>query len=108
MQWYVVHTLTGHEHKVKKILLKMIKEKSMEESFGNIVIPVENQVRIRKGKKVDACRPGFTDSFQNLLRVTRKIAYGSVDLSHANPQPAHANTLLHMVTSIVLASSKLG
>ena len=52
MQWYVVHTLTGHEHKVKKILEKMIKEQHMEESFGKIVIPVENQVRIRKGKKV--------------------------------------------------------
>jgi len=52
MQWYVVHTLTGHEQKVKKILLKMIAEKQMETSFGNIVIPVENQVRIKKGKKV--------------------------------------------------------
>jgi transcriptional antiterminator NusG len=52
MQWYVVHTLTGHEHKVKKILEKMIKDNSMEESFGKIVIPVENQVRIKKGKKV--------------------------------------------------------
>lgn len=52
MQWYVVHTLTGHEHKVKKILEKMIKDNGMEESFGKIVIPVENQVRIKKGKKV--------------------------------------------------------
>ncbi len=52
MHWYVVHTLTGHEHKVKKILQKMIKEQHMEESFGKIVIPVENQVRIKKGKKV--------------------------------------------------------
>jgi len=52
MQWYVVHTLTGHEHKVKKILMKIIKEKQMEDCFGKVVIPVENQVRIRKGKKV--------------------------------------------------------
>jgi transcriptional antiterminator NusG len=52
MQWYVVHTLTGHEHKVKKILMKIIKEKQMEDCIGKIVIPVENQVRIRKGKKV--------------------------------------------------------
>ena len=52
MHWYVVHTLTWHEHKVKKILEKMIKEQHLEESFGKIVIPVENQVRIKKGKKV--------------------------------------------------------
>ncbi|MGB7054503.1 MAG: transcription termination/antitermination protein NusG, partial [bacterium] len=49
---YVVHTLTGHEHKVKRILEKIIKEQHVEESFGKIVIPVENQVRIKKGKKV--------------------------------------------------------
>lgn len=52
MQWYVVHTLTGHEHKVKKILEKMIKDNAMESSFGKIIIPVENQVRIKKGKKI--------------------------------------------------------
>lgn len=52
MQWYVVHTLTGHEHKVKKILEKTIKDNNLEASFGKIVIPVENQVRIKKGKKV--------------------------------------------------------
>lgn len=52
MQWFVVHTLTGHEHKVKKILLKLIHEKELENTFGRIVIPVENLVRIRKGKRV--------------------------------------------------------
>lgn len=52
MQWFVVHTLTGHEHKVKKILLKLACEKGLENSFGEIVIPVENLVRIRKGKRV--------------------------------------------------------
>jgi transcriptional antiterminator NusG len=52
MQWFVVHTLTGHEHKVKKILEKLIKEKKLENSFGRVIIPVENTVQIRKGKKV--------------------------------------------------------
>ncbi len=52
MHWFVVHTLTGHEQKVKKILEKVIKESKMENCFGRIVIPVENLVKIRKGKKV--------------------------------------------------------
>lgn len=52
MQWYVVHTLTGHEQKVKKILEKTIQEKELQDAFGRIVIPVENLVRVRKGKKV--------------------------------------------------------
>ncbi len=52
MQWFVVHTLTGHEQKVKKILEKTILEKGLADVFGRIVIPVENLVRVRKGKKV--------------------------------------------------------
>lgn len=52
MQWFVVHTITGHEQKVRKLLQKMVKEKQLENSFGRIVIPVENLVQVRKGKKV--------------------------------------------------------
>lgn len=52
MQWFVVHTLTGHEQKVKRILEKTIEEKELADAFGRIVIPVENLVRVRKGKKV--------------------------------------------------------
>jgi len=52
MQWFVAHTLTSHEHKVKKILERLIKEKRLEMYFGRIVIPTENLVTLRKGKKV--------------------------------------------------------
>lgn len=52
MQWFVVHTITGHEQKVRRLLQKMVKEKQLENSFGRIVIPVENLVQVRKGKKV--------------------------------------------------------
>jgi transcriptional antiterminator NusG len=52
MHYFVVHTITGHEQKVKKLLQKIIKEKEMENSFGKIIIPVENLVQVRKGKKV--------------------------------------------------------
>ncbi|MEO0128978.1 MAG: transcription termination/antitermination protein NusG [candidate division WOR-3 bacterium] len=52
MNWYVVHTLTGHEQKVKRILERIIKEQGMENNFGKIIIPVENLIKIKKGKKV--------------------------------------------------------
>jgi transcriptional antiterminator NusG len=77
MKWFVVHTLTGHEGKVKRILTKVIKEKNLESAFGRIVIPVENQVRVRKGKKVIEERrlyPGYIviemeDNDENLRLV---------------------------------------
>ncbi|MGB9721675.1 MAG: transcription termination/antitermination protein NusG [bacterium] len=62
MNWFVVHTLTGHEQKVKKILEKVIKENAMTDCFGRIVIPVENLVKIKKGKKITEERrlyPGY-------------------------------------------------
>ncbi len=52
MEWYVVHTYTGHEQKVKKMLDRAIKEKGLEAKFGHIIIPIQNVVKIRKGKKV--------------------------------------------------------
>jgi transcriptional antiterminator NusG len=77
MKWFVVHTLTGHEGKVKRILTKLIKEQNLEKSFGQIIIPVENQVRVRKGKKVIEERrlyPGYIviemeDNDENLRLV---------------------------------------
>ncbi len=52
MKWFVVHTLTGHEQKIRKVLDKIVKERSMESQFGRIVIPVENLVKVKKGKRI--------------------------------------------------------
>jgi transcriptional antiterminator NusG len=52
MKWFVVHTLTGHEQKIRKVLDKIVKEKNMESQFGRVVIPVENLVKVKKGKRV--------------------------------------------------------
>ncbi len=81
MQWFVVHTLTGHEQKVKRILSKTIKEKGLENSFGRVVIPVENLVKIRKGKKVVEERrlyPGYIviemEGTDETLRLVNSIS----------------------------------
>ncbi len=52
MEYYVVHTYTGHEQKVKKLLERAVKEKGIEVKFGRLIIPMQNVVKIRKGKKV--------------------------------------------------------
>ena len=52
MKWFVVHTLTGHEQKIRKVLDKIVKEKNMESQFGQVVIPIENLVKVKKGKRV--------------------------------------------------------
>ena len=50
-QWYVVHTYSGYENKVKTDLEKTIKNRELENFFFDIVVPMEEQIEIKVGKK---------------------------------------------------------
>ena len=49
--WYVVHTYSGYENKVKTDLEKTIKNRELENFFFDIVVPMEEQIEIKDGKK---------------------------------------------------------
>ena len=49
--WYIVHTQTGLEEKVKQLLEKRIAASSVSEAFNKVVIPTEQISEIRSGKK---------------------------------------------------------
>jgi transcriptional antiterminator NusG len=51
MEWYVLHALSGHEKKVKRLLEQSIKKKELNEYFGKIVVPTENVTRVKNGKR---------------------------------------------------------
>ena len=50
-QWYVVHTYSGYENKVKTDLEKTIKNRELEDFFFDIFVPMEEQIEIKDGKK---------------------------------------------------------
>lgn len=50
-RWYIVHTYSGFEEKVKKSLEERIKVLGQEELFGEIIVPVEQVVELRKGQR---------------------------------------------------------
>ncbi|MFW6410189.1 MAG: transcription termination/antitermination protein NusG [Halanaerobiales bacterium] len=50
-QWYVVHTYSGHEKKVKANLEKRINSTGMEEKIFQILVPTEKKMTKRRGKK---------------------------------------------------------
>ena len=50
-KWYVVHTYSGYENKVKTDLEKTIKNRELEDFFFNIVVPMEEQVEIKDGQR---------------------------------------------------------
>lgn len=50
--WYVIHTYAGYENKVKANLENRITSMSMEGKIFDIVIPMEDVVEIKGGKKI--------------------------------------------------------
>ena len=50
-RWYVVHTYSGYENKVKTDLEKTIKNRELEDYFFDIIVPMEEQIEIKDGKR---------------------------------------------------------
>ena len=51
MDWYVVHTLSGHENKVKLSIESQLAHSDMKDRIGRIVVPTEDTVEMKDGKK---------------------------------------------------------
>ena len=49
--WYVIHTYSGYENKVKANLERLMHSASMSEMIFNVVVPVENEIEIKDGKE---------------------------------------------------------
>ena len=58
-RWYVVHTYSGYENKVKGNLENVIVSRGMEDSVFEIVIPMEDVVEVKNGKKVTVSKKVF-------------------------------------------------
>jgi transcriptional antiterminator NusG len=58
-KWYVVHTYSGHENKVKAALEKTVRTEGLEERVARVVIPTENVAEMRNGKRTVTTRKFF-------------------------------------------------
>jgi len=82
-KWYVVHTYSGYENKVKTDLEKTVKNRELEEYFFEIVVPMEEQIEIKNGKKKTNLKkvfPGYvlikmivTEATWYIVRNTRGV-----------------------------------
>ncbi len=82
-RWYVVHTYSGYENKVKTDLEKTVKNRELEEFFFEIVVPMEEQIEIKDGKKSTNLKkvfPGYvlikmivTEATWYIVRNTRGV-----------------------------------
>lgn len=49
--WYVVHCYSGYENRVKKTLERRIESMNMQDKIFRVVVPVEEEVELRDGKR---------------------------------------------------------
>jgi len=82
-KWYVVHTYSGYENKVKANLEKIVENRGMQDYILDIVVPMEEQIEIKDGKKKATLKkvfPGYvlvkmimTDESWYVVRNTRGV-----------------------------------
>jgi len=58
-QWYVVHTYSGFENKVRLNIMEQFRTTSMEGQLGEIVVPTEQIVEVKGGKRRTSNRKFF-------------------------------------------------
>ncbi|WP_294947079.1 transcription termination/antitermination protein NusG [Sulfurivirga sp.] len=58
-RWYVVHAYSGHENKVKEKLEERIRLAGLDDYFGRILVPSEEVIEVRDGKKRKSERKFF-------------------------------------------------
>jgi len=58
-QWYVLHTLTGQEYKVKESIQRRAVQEEMQDYIGEVVIPTEKVSEVKKGVRSTTTRKFF-------------------------------------------------
>lgn len=63
MKWYVAHTYSGHEQKAKKYLESEINNSGLTDKFGRIIIPMEEIVEMKQGKRSTSQKSFYPATF---------------------------------------------
>jgi len=109
-QWYIIHTYSGFEKKVKESLEGRVVAFGLTDRIGRVMIPTEDVVEVRGGKKIVSARmfyPGYVlvememdDDTWHVVRSTPRVT-GFVG-SGQTPSPLseqEVENILHRVTT---------
>ncbi|MEA2164679.1 MAG: transcription termination/antitermination protein NusG [Thermoanaerobaculia bacterium] len=113
-QWYIVHTYSGFEDRVKENLNQRIEALGMRSKFGEIKIPVETLIEMKGGKKKEVVRkffPGYilvemdmADDAWHLVKNTPKVT-GFVGTGK-KPTPLTPEEVDQILTQVVTTKEK--
>ena len=95
-RWYIVHAYSGMEKAVERNLLERIERAGMQDKFGRILVPTEEVVELKNGKKSVTQRriyPGYVlvemdmaDDTWHLVKHTSKVT-GFIGGARNRPAP---------------------
>jgi len=91
--WYVVHTYSGYEQKVKTNLEDQFQHKGLQDKVGEVVIPTEEVVEIRQGKKRVTSRKFFPGYILVNIEMDQDIWYLIKDTPKVTGFPGASNGL---------------
>ncbi len=108
-RWYIVHTYSGFEKKVEDSLKQRVQAYGMEDEIGEVLVPTEDVVEMRGGRKVITSKrffPGYilvemqmSDQAWHVVKNTPKVT-GFVGAG-SKPTPLtreEVDQILHQVT----------
>jgi transcription termination/antitermination protein NusG len=107
-RWYIVHTYSNFEKKVAESLKEQAVQKHLEDSFEQVLVPTEEVVEIRRGRRIKSERrffPGYvlakidlTDEVFHLIKNTPKVTgFLGSGLKPVPISDAEANRILNQV-----------
>lgn len=109
MRWYVVHAYSGFEKSVQKALIEKIDRLEMGHLFGQILVPVEEVMEVKAGRKALTERkfyPGYvfvemdmTDDSWHLVKSTPKVT-GFIGGSGTKPMPIPVKEVERMMQQV--------
>jgi transcriptional antiterminator NusG len=113
-QWFIVHTYSGFERKVAKSLQERVKAYGLSDEIGEILIPTEDVVEMRGGKKVVSSKrffPGYllvemtmSDNAWHVVKNTPKVT-GFVGAG-SKPTPLSREEVDQILTQVTAAAEK--
>jgi transcriptional antiterminator NusG len=112
--WYIVHTYSGFEKKVAESLQQRVQAYGLQDEIGEVLIPTEDVVEMRGGKKVVSSKrffPGYilvemnmTDNAWHVVKNTPKVT-GFVGAG-AKPTPLTKDEVEQILTQVRTAAEK--
>ena len=109
LRWYVVHAYSGMEKAVERNLRERIDRAGMQEKFGRILVPTEEVVELKNGKKSVTERrffPGYVlvemlmeDDTWHLVKHTSKVT-GFVGGARNRPAPISEAEVMKIVNQM--------